>query len=202
MRLRVILPLLLTILLSPALSRGQGSTVYDLIGPMPPLHSQAQVHMEEFANFTCPHCNNFRLASKQLREKYGKRLQVTLVPIAFRGQPDTPLRLYFIAERAGRGEEIKTLIFDAAFRYGVNVYDAKIVSYLARSAGLADVYEQEATADWVSDKVKQAHQRADQIGLEGTPTIVLNGALRLVPRTGMQAFVTGLDQTIADLLKP
>jgi len=174
---------------------------YESIGPVPKPHSQEVVKLEEFLNFTCPHCNNFLQASKPVLTKYGKRVQTTTIPILFRGQADTPLRLYFVAERAGRGDEVKALIFDATFRYGVDINDPKIVSYLARSAGLADQYQSEANADWVSEKIAQAHARADAAGVEATPTIVLESSLRLVPRSGMQAFVNNLDQLIAQLLK-
>lgn len=205
MRFRRLLPVLLLMGLLPALLplplAAQTEPEFETIGPVPADHSLEQVQMEEFVNFTCPHCNNFRLASKSLREKYGRRLRTTLVPITFSGQPDTPLRLYYIAERAGSGKQMEAMIFDAAFRYGVNVYDPKIVSYLARSAGLAAEYEKEANAAWVTEKISAARARADQVGLEATPTIVLNGALRLVPRMGMDTFVANLDRTLAKLLK-
>ncbi len=174
---------------------------YEAIGPVPAAHSQDVVKMEEFINFTCPHCNNFLQAAKPLMSKYGRRVQTVTVPILFRGQADPALRLYFIAERAGRGKDVEELIFDATFRYGVDINDPKIVSYLARSAGLSEQYQAEAGAGWVDEKIKQAHLRADAAGVEATPTIVLNGALRLVPRTGMEAFVGNLDQLIAQLLK-
>jgi Thioredoxin len=174
---------------------------FEAIGPVPAPHSQDVVTVEEFINFTCPHCNNFRLVSKPLFSKYGKRVVAKPVPILFQGQADYPLRLYFIAERAGRGKEIEELIFDATFQYGVNIYDPKIISYLARSAGLADQLRDEGDAKWVNEKIKAAAARADAAGVEATPTLVLNGSLRLVPRTGMQAFVNNLDQVIAELLK-
>ncbi|HKI98058.1 MAG TPA: thioredoxin domain-containing protein [bacterium] len=174
---------------------------YETVGPVPKAHSLDVVRLEEFLNFTCPHCNNFREVAKPLFAKYGKRLKATYIPILFRGQSDGPLRLYFIAERAGRAEEMKNLIFDATFRYGVDINDPKIVSYLARSAGLAKAYEQEAHASWVDGKIKAAVARANAMGVEATPTIVLNGALRLVPSTGMNEFVANLDQVIAQLLK-
>jgi protein dithiol oxidoreductase (disulfide-forming) len=174
---------------------------YEAIGPVPKPHSLKVVHLEEFLNFTCPHCNNFREVAKPLFEKYGTRVKRTYVPILFRGQTDDPLRLYFIAERAGRAEEVNELIFDATFRYGVNIYDPKIVGYLARSAGLADQFQQEAHAKWVDEKIQQAAVLADHYGVEATPTVVLDGSLRLVPRTGMQEFVGNLDQLIQELLK-
>lgn len=183
----------------PAWSQVEG--VFETIGPVPAAHSQDVVTLEEFINFTCPHCNNFREASKPLFSKYGRRVQTTTVPILFQGQPDFPLRLYFVAERVGRGDEMKDLIFDAAFRYGVNIYDPKIVSYMARSSGLADTLQAEGNAAWVDEKIKAAAARADQAGVTATPTIVVNGALRLVPQTGMQAYVNNLDRVIAQLLK-
>lgn len=199
--LSILSVLLVAFLVAPALALAQGDPIYDVIGPVPPLHSQDRIRMEEFVNFTCPHCNNFRIMAKPVLAKYGDRVEQTLVPITFRGQPDTPLRLYFIAERAGRGPEMASILFDATFKYGVNVYDSKIVSYLARSAGLAEAYEKDAQAEWVTAKVQQARQRAEEVGLEATPTIVLNGALRLVPKTRMESFVSGLDRVIGDLLK-
>lgn len=199
-RLLVVPALLALLPAAPAFAQLEGT--YEAIGAVPAPHSQDVVRVEEFLNFTCPHCNNFRQAAKPLFERYGERLQHTNVPIAFRGQPDTALRLYFIAERAGRGDEVKELIFDATFRYGVNIHDPKIVSYIARSAGLAEAYEREQGAAWVEKKIRAAHARADAVGVEATPTIVLNGSLRLVPRTGMQAFVANLDGLIDQLLKP
>jgi protein-disulfide isomerase len=53
----------------------------------------------------------------------------------------------------------------------------------------------------VGEKIKAAAARADALGVDATPTIVLNGALRLVPQTGMNAFVANLDQVLAELLK-
>ena len=197
---------LLPLLLVGAVGLGQAAFAelegtYEAIGPLPAAHSQDVVTLEEFINFTCPHCNNFLQAAKPLLSKYGRRVQHVTVPILFRGQADGPLRLFFIAERAGRGRQVEELIFDATFRYGVDINDPKIVSYLARSAGLADAFQAEAAAPWVDEKIKQAHARADAAGVEATPTLVLSGALRLVPRTGMQAFVANLDQLIAQLLK-
>ena len=174
---------------------------YETIGPIPEKNSLDVVIMEEFLNFTCPHCNNFRNVSKPLLSKYGKRLKLKNLPIAFRGQPDTPIRLYFIAEKMGRSAEIKEMIFDTTFVYGQNIFDPKVVSYLARSAGLAEEFRREFDSEWVNLKIREARLRADQVGVRATPTIVLNGAVRLVPKTSMNAFVGNLDRIVSQLLK-
>jgi protein-disulfide isomerase len=175
---------------------------YDRIGPVPSAHSVDSILFDEYINFTCPHCNNFRSASLPLKKKYANRLRLRYVPILFRGQSDAPLRLFFIAQKHGKEAEIVETLFDATFKYGVNINDAAIVNYLARSAGLAEAYESEYSEDWVRQKVAESHQKADGAGVSATPTVVLNNALRITPTSGMQEFVGNLDRIIGQLLKP
>lgn len=175
---------------------------YVAIGTVPARHSLERVAFEEFLNFTCPHCNNFRGEAKGLFVKYGQRIQRIYVPILFRGQQDEPLRLFFIAEAAGKTEQVKDAIFDAAFKYNANVYDKAVVAFLARQEGLYERYRAEAQAEWVTKKVLAAQQRAHEAGVDATPTIVLQHALRTTPESGMAAFVNNLDAIIAQLLKP
>lgn len=183
----------------PATAQLEGN--FKAIGPVPAENSADVVLFEEYINFTCPHCNNFRKAAQPLKEKYGDRLKAVNVPILFRGQADYPLRLYFIAEERGRAEEVKDVIFDAAFEYGANVYDPTVVSYLARSVNLGQAYEANAQADWVTQKVQEAQRKAGEAGVQVTPTVVLQDALLVVPEQGMQSFVNNLDQLIGQILR-
>jgi protein-disulfide isomerase len=174
---------------------------FEPIAALPEPHSLDVVVFQEYLNFTCPHCNNFRDASKPLFSKYGKRLKVEYIPILFRGQNDAPLRLFFIAQRAGREYDVMVMIFDATFKYGVNINDPAVVGYLARTAGLGPAFQEQAGAEWVSRKVAEAQNRAAVAGVEATPTVVLQGALRVVPESGMQEYVANLDRLIDQLLK-
>lgn len=174
---------------------------YRTVGKVPETNSLPVVQFDEYINFTCPHCNNFRKAAIPMKRKYGKRIKITYIPILFQNQADTPLRLFYIGVSVGRTEEIKNLIFDAAFGAGVNIYDPAIVSYLARTAGLGEKYQKEANAPWVTQKVNLAQRRSSQVGVTGTPTVVLQGSLLVEPKSGMQAFVGNLDNLIGQLLK-
>ena len=173
---------------------------FERIGPVPKPHSVQTVLFEEYLNFTCPHCNNFRQASVPLFEVHGKRLKRVYIPLLFRGQNDAALRLFYIGQKAGKEKQILDALFDATFRYGVNINDAGVVNYLARSAGLGEAYERDYNAEWVNQKLQQAATMADKAGITATPTIVLQGSLRIMPRGGMQAFVGNLDHIISQLL--
>lgn len=175
--------------------------IYETIGTLPKNNSLETVELEEFLNFTCPHCNNFRNSSKDLFAKYGKRINRKNIPILFRNQSDLILRLYYIAEKQGIAGEVKTQIFDAVFKYGVNINDPKVVEFLARSAGLTDQFRKDVNSDWVYQKLVQAQERANEAGVRATPTIVLNRALRLVPKMSMGAFVKNLDRIVEQMLK-
>ncbi len=194
--------LLIAVISIPQHARAQAlKGKFTVLTQAPAPHSADVVVVEEFLNFTCPHCNNFREAAKPILVKYGKRLKMVRVPILFRGQIDAPLRLFYIAQANGKEDVIDQALFEAAFQYGVNVFDAQVVSYLARTNGLQQAYEKDAAAEWVTRRIADGHVRADGFGVEATPTLVLQGALRLVPDSTMAEFVANFDQLVGQLLK-
>lgn len=186
----------------PALAQAQGiSGNYSAVGPLPPRKSADVVVVEEFLNFTCSHCNNFREVAKPVFDKYGKRLKLVRIPLLFRGQADPPLRLFFIAQANGKEELIHDVLFDAAFKYNVNIYDPAVVSYLARTNGLAEAYARDSGADWVTRKIAEAVARANAVGVEATPTLVVQGAMKMTPQGRMELFVQGFDFVVGELLR-
>ena len=167
----------------------------------PTAHSLDVVVVEEFLNFSCPHCNDFRAAAKPVFAKYGKRMKLVRVPILFRGQSDPALRLFYIAQARGLEDRIDEALFDARFRSGVDNFDPQVIGYLARTNGLQEAYEKEASAEWVTRRIADGRVRADSFGVEATPTLVLQGALRIVPDTSMADFVANFDKIAGQLLR-
>ncbi len=184
----------------PGAASAQFKGSYTAIGPLPEAGSVKVVAFDEYLNFSCPHCNNFRKAAKPLKKKYGKRLKITYFPLLFQGQTDEVARFFFLAQAAGRTEEIIKLIFEASFDNGVNVHDPKVVSYLARTSGLGEAYRNGKDAKWVTDKVNAARQSAAVAGIRATPTVVLQGALKVEPESKIAVFVQNIDGLISQLL--
>ncbi|MDH5753580.1 MAG: DsbA family protein [Deltaproteobacteria bacterium] len=180
---------------------GQLKGEFDKVGNVPAVKSLDKVVFEEFFNFTCPHCNNFRKASKSMLDKHAKRLKIVNTPIIFPKQADYPLRLYYVAEKLGKGEEIKALIFNATFEYSVNVYDPATVDFIARSAGIGEEYKAQGQSDWVNRKIEDSMVRAKKYGVQATPTVVLQESMLISPSTGMTEFVNNIDALISQVLK-
>jgi thiol:disulfide interchange protein DsbA len=176
---------------------------YAVIGgkAVPAPHSIDVLVVEEFLNFSCPHCYDFRAVSKPVFTKYGKRMKLVRVPILFRGQSDPALRLFYIAQAHGMEAQIDDALFEARFVYNQDNFDPQIVGYLARTNNLQAAYEKEASAGWVTRRIADGHALADSSGVEATPTLVLQGAIRLVPETSMADFVRNFDKVAAQLLK-
>ena len=137
---------------------------YTPVGPVPSAHTVKKVRFEELLNFGCIHCNNLRKTSLKLREEYADQVDFIDIPITFRGQDDSPLRLYYVAERLGKGKLVKEELFRTRFEYEVNVFDPGIINYLAKSLGLDQEYQAESRKPWVEAKLAEAERKTEQIG--------------------------------------
>jgi len=174
---------------------------YDFVGNIPAAHSVKKVVYEEFMNFGCPHCNNLYKASRNFRKKFADKVEFIDIPIVFRGQDDSPLRLYYVAKKIGKGDLIIDELFKASFTHNVNVFDPGITNYLARSLGIHKEFQKEKDQKWVNQLIKEGERKATIYGLTGTPTIVIQYALKMDigPYGTMAEFVKTIPETIADL---
>ncbi len=190
-----------SLMVSYAGAQGKIRGTYEVLGKLPPKNSLDKVVFEEFINFACPHCNNFRLLSREMKERYKDLVEFVDVPILFRGQDDAPLRLYYVAKSMGRAEEVRNAIFEARFKYGVNVFDPGVINYLARSLGLGDAYKHGAQKAEITQAIVEGEQKSRLYNITATPTIVLARTLKLRVGKSMEFFVDSLPDTLDDLLK-
>ena len=199
---RYLIFFLLLILALPVNSAERIRGHYAVVGKVPKAHTVEKVVFEEFMNFGCPHCNNLREASIEFRKQQKDRVEFIDIPIVFRGQDDAPLRLYYVARKLGKGDQIKDELFKARFTHGVDVFDKGIVNYLARSLGLSEAFQKEKDAPWVNQLLAEGELKAQQYGLTGTPTVVLQYSLKMdIGRyAGMDKFALKVQETIDDLL--
>ncbi len=176
---------------------------YKLVGKTPAANSVNKVVFEEFMNFGCPHCNNLHKASKDFRKKMADKVEFIDIPIVFRGQDDSPLRLYYVAKKIGKGDLIKDELFKASFIHGVNVFDPGITNYLARSLGISKEFQKEKNSKWVNRQIRDGERKAAIYGVSGTPTVVIQQALKMDigPYGSMAGFVKKVPETIEDLMQ-
>ena len=176
---------------------------YKVVGKIPASNSIHKVVYEEFMNFGCPHCNNLQKASRNFHKQFADKVEFIDIPIVFRGQDDSPLRLYYVARKIGKADLIKDELFKASFKHGVNVFDQGITNYLARSLGIHKEFQKEKDKKWVNQLIKNGERKAALYGVSGTPTVVIQYALKMDigPYGTMAEFVNKVPETIEDLIQ-
>jgi protein-disulfide isomerase len=135
---------------------------------------KAAVTIVEWADFECPFCGVAAPLLKGIVEKYPDQVQLVFkhYPLSAHQHSDQAARAAVAAQKQGKFWPLQQALF-ASQKTGL---DEPNIQKLARDAGLdmkefeSDVAS-EATADYVAHDRKQA----DELGLEGTPMIYING---------------------------
>ena len=176
---------------------------YFEVGELPEKNSIEKVVFEEFINFGCTHCNKLHKASKKFRKKFSEKIEFIDIPVLFSGQDDSPLRLYYIAKKMGRGDFVKDELFKATFEHGVNVFDPGIVNFIARSIGIHKEFKKEKNKAWVNKLLKNGTNKSKVYGVTGTPTVVIQSSMKMeISRYGtMSNFIKKIPETIEDLIQ-
>ena len=189
---------LLSPLCSYALDKLPGK--YELIGDINDAFGKDRVTMTEFFNFSCGHCYKFLSTAKRLQEKFGDKLVHEKVPVFWGKQTPFPAIAYYIAKEKGMAKSVTQSIFDANFLGGAQIFDARVLNFIISDAGMpVDISKQSQ----FHNKVRDGMTLASKYGANETPTVVLNGVIKVSPRISegnIEAMTKNLDQIISKLL--
>ncbi len=140
--------------------------------------ASAPAQLEEFGDFQCPPCGQFHPILEQMEREFGKNLRVT-----FRNYP-LPNHQHAVsaasaAEAAGlQGKfwEMHKLIYEHQ-RDWKDQFDARsIFQTYAQQIGLDMVrFNRDVNGGVVQQRIAQDIRRGQSLGVNGTPTVFLNG---------------------------
>jgi thiol:disulfide interchange protein DsbA len=150
--------------------------------PYRPLQGKIEV-VEVFA-YLCPHCADFQPSIDAWKRGLPKDVRFTYVPLATEnGDPQS--RAYFTAEALGAVERTHAALFRAMHDDGtmpMNPSDGELQGWLAgqglSAAKLKAAWNSPATAA----NLRNASAFEHAIGIEGTPTLVVDGRYRIIGR--------------------
>lgn len=142
----------------------------------------APVEIWEFADFQCPGCGEFaRFVAPLLKQRYVESGQVRFV---FRDFPLVSIHPNaFLAARAGRCAneqerfwEYHDLLFGSQSRWSAETEPADVFVDLAGQAGLDEGgFEECLRSDRYAREVTESMRLAESLGVQGTPTLFING---------------------------
>jgi thiol:disulfide interchange protein DsbA len=154
---------------------------YELISE-PSMHEPGKVILLEFADFYCPHCHMFeRVVVTKLEEEFGDQLETRMVGFpVIRGKLPTAFEMYEQARTMGKGPEMKTVLFRYIHADKVEVFDKPIRSLLIKEVGLdPKTFEEGLASGKPYRALEEGKAWGERIGVTHTPTIVLDGNIRV-----------------------
>ncbi|HKO44135.1 MAG TPA: thioredoxin domain-containing protein [Pyrinomonadaceae bacterium] len=139
----------------------------------------AVVTLEEFGDFQCPPCGLLHPVLKTMKQEFGDKIRVI-----FREYPLVPSHPHALsAARAAEAAGLQGKFFEMHDQIFENqkawdkAFDARpIFEGYAQKIGLdMEKYRKDLTSEVVEQRIFQDGKRAHALGVQGTPTVFMNG---------------------------
>ena len=171
---------------APAADAFQEGRDYVRIDPPQPTSTGDAVEVLEVFGYSCIHCANFDPVLAAWAKRQPETVKLIHVPAVFGGVWEAFARAYYTAETMGLLDKTHDAMFKA-----VHVEKRPFRSIEDIAAFYADygVSQEDFLATMqsfaVNAKIARAQQQVPRYGVEGTPTMIVNGKYRVMsPREG------------------
>lgn len=172
---------------------------YFLIDPAQPTSTGDKIEVTEVFSYGCPACNFSYPSVDKLRKALPPNAVMTYVPASFKPNEDWPMfqRAYYAAKALGIADKSHDAMFDAVWKSGELAIMDKATNalknpmptiedaakfYANYGVSAAD-FLATANSFTTNTRMKQADAYIKAVGVDGTPTIIVNGKYRLTPST-------------------
>ncbi|MET0332092.1 MAG: thiol:disulfide interchange protein DsbA/DsbL [Dyella sp.] len=141
--------------------------------------AEGKVEVVEVFSYGCIHCAHFAPTVEQLRKQLPPGVVFKLVPAAFNDEWLPFARAYYAAKQLGVADKIHLALFKAKFddHYPINTLD-ELADFYAREGVNRAQFLKIASSDEVTAQIRRDSALVQKWGVEGTPTIVVDGKYR------------------------
>lgn len=140
-----------------------------------------RVEIIKFLSFYCGHCYQFEKQVPVINGNFPKKIQWKIIPIYWGNGSSKPGEAYFLAEEAGKGDEMKKALFEAFFEEKKDIGTVEVLEDLGIKTGLGFDFSRRLRAGEKKKDADHALALAKAYGIEETPTLVIAGNLKTVP---------------------
>lgn len=188
-----LLPVLITLLAllpattlaaSPAaapLVEGQDYEVIPDGKPFAP--AKGKIEVAEVFGYTCIHCANLEPTLAAWKKTLPRDVQLTPVPAAFGGYWIPYARAFFAAQQLGVQQRTHQAVFDALHKTGAlpiqNASIDEIANFYASQGVERAKFIAALRGPVVDQQLAKARDWVGGAGVEGTPTLIVNGKYRV-----------------------
>jgi thiol:disulfide interchange protein DsbA len=165
---------------APAPAAWEEGKNYFLVDPPQPTATGDKVEVLEVFSYACPHCAHFQPTADEIRKSLPAGAVFVYMPAVFNAQWEPYARAYYTAESLGVLDKTHQELFDALHRDHLPM---RSIDDLAGFYAQHGVDKAKFIATSGSFEVESKLQRAAQIvkadGVDGTPSIIVNGKYRV-----------------------
>ena len=172
---------------------------YFTIEPAQPTGIPDKIVVTEAFSYACPACNQFHTTADQLAQSLPSNAVMTYLPVSFRPDENFPLfqRAYFAAKALDVADKTYDAMFDAIWKSGELASDDlttgrpkpqsawptidDVAKFYAKYGIDPKQFVAVANSFSINTQMKRADDMVKAYGVEGTPTIIVNGKYRFSP---------------------
>ena len=166
----------------PAVSLSAGKNYREIA--QQPLADPSRIEVIDFFFYGCPFCNELRPALERWRKTLPADVTFRRIPTVRRDSWAPLARTFYTLEALGQTERLHDEVYKAYHDEELHMSKPDVMADWASRHGIERakwlaVY----TSDETTQKVAEARKATDTYGIEGTPSIVVNG--RFLTSSGM-----------------
>ncbi|MBX3691810.1 thiol:disulfide interchange protein DsbA/DsbL [Dokdonella sp.] len=153
---------------------------YFLVDPPQPTSSGDRVEVLEVFSYACIHCAHFQPYADELKTKLPQGAAFAYMPAVFNAQWEAYARAFYAAQSLGVLDKTHQAVFDAVHRdrRPLRSFDDIAALYGEHGVDVAK-FKAASTSFEVESKVARSKDLVPKLGVDGTPTVIVNGKYRI-----------------------
>lgn len=176
-----------------------GKTYVELSNPVP-VSVPGKIEVVELFWYGCPHCYAFEPTINPWAEKLPKDVNFKRIPAMFGGPWDAHGQLFLTLEAMGVEHKVHNAVFEAIQKQGKRLTKPEEMADFVATQGVdKDKFLATFNSFAIQGQIKQAKELAQKYGVQGVPTLIVNGKYRfdLGSTGGPEQTLNVADQLIA-----
>lgn len=176
-----------------------GKTYVELTNPVP-VSVPGKIEVVELFWYGCPHCYAFEPVINPWVEKLPEDVNFKRIPAMFGGPWDAHGQLFLTLEAMGVEHKVHNAVFDAIQKQGKRLTKPdEMADFVATQGVDKDKFLATFNSFAIQGQIKQAKELAQKYGVQGVPTLIVDGKYRFDIGTagGEKEALNVADQLIA-----
>jgi thiol:disulfide interchange protein DsbA len=164
----------------PQIEMKEGVQFRTLTNPQP-VTTGNQIEVLEAFSYGCVHCFQMEPSIRAWKQKLPKDVKLVLLPATFRPEFALYARGYYAADSLGMTAQLHEKVFDTIWDGGVAATnEQQLISLYARLGVDRTKFTAALKSMGNGVQVNEAGDKAEKMGLEGTPAIFVDGKYQML----------------------